>query len=76
LTIGEAIKTFEELGPEIFGKKRDWISALFRGNKFDHKPLEKALKALCNESLLKDDLPMRSEDGTILGTRVNHLFSR
>jgi patatin-like phospholipase/acyl hydrolase len=72
LSIGDAIKIFEELSPQIFGVKRSWISTIFGKNRFDHMPLEKALKKLCDEDLLKDNsnAPMYGADGSVLRTRV------
>jgi hypothetical protein len=71
MSIGAAVATFKELGPKIFGNKRNWIPVMLGiKQKFDHRPLETALKKLGGERPLNDSSPLVAEDGTILCTRV------
>jgi hypothetical protein len=41
---------------------------------FDHRPLEMALKKICNETPLNDGRPLVAEDGMIMGTHVIVFF--
>jgi hypothetical protein len=75
MSIGAAITTFKELGPKIFDNKRNWIPVtLGIKQRFDHKPLETALKKLCDERPLNDGPRVAGEDDTILGTHVLGFF--